>query len=124
MFVLLEWDWVEELMEDSSSATPDNQSVGSRQLSASNSTQQLLDDMSDSDSIPAITHTVLFKCIGTDKERRYQEVSRSMCLAAKKHGEGTNVLVKLEPEPNDRYDNKAVTFICKVDSGLQLEACL
>ena len=104
MFALWEWDWVEDLMEDSSSTTPDNLPVvedpssatpddlpiGSQQPSASNSPQQLLNDMSD---------------------WRYQE---ELCLAAKKRGEGTNVPLKLEPEPDNRYDNKAVTFMCRI----------
>ena len=39
-----------------------------------------------------------------------------MYLAAKKHDEGINVPVKLEPEPNNKYDNKAVAFMCQADS--------
>ena len=71
VFVLWEWNWVEDLMEDSSCATSENLSDwSSPQPPASNSPQALLDETSDSDddSIPAITHTVLFKCMGADKE--------------------------------------------------------
>ena len=77
------------------------------------------DDTSNEDNlvpaaVPAITHSVLFKCIGADKERNYQEV---LYTAAKKHGKGINVPVKLQPEPNNKYDSKAIAFMCQTDSG-------
>ena len=82
----------------------------------SNSPQPDLDDALDSDNdfIPAITHTVNFKCIGADKQRRYQDI---LYLAAKECGEGINVPVKIEPEPNNKFDNKAVAFMCQADCG-------
>ena len=120
--MLWEWDWVEDdIVDDSSSGTSNNLSArSSPELTTSDSPpptadDSLLDDTSDDDdSVPAITHTVLFKCIGADKEKIYQDV---LYMVAKKHGEGINVPVKLQPEPNNKYDNKAVAFMCRTDSG-------
>jgi len=120
-FVLWEWDWVEDdEVEDSISEASNVLSARSSpelisDYDAGHSPQALPDDTSeDDDAIPAITHSVLFKCIGADKERNYQEV---LCSAAQKHGKGINVPVKLQPEPNNKYDNKAIAFMCETDSG-------
>ena len=57
-FVLWNWIWVGD-----SSTTP---SVSSSTYS---SESPLDDSSSEDDAIPAITHTVIFKCIGVTKER-------------------------------------------------------
>ena len=45
------------------------------------------------DEIPAITHSLTFKCIGSTKEARYQEV---LALANLKIRKGETVQVKLK----------------------------
>ena len=54
------------------------------------------DDDDDTDnSIPSITHSVVFKCTGNLKEARYQEV---LALANKNRNEGFRVPVKIVKE--------------------------
>ena len=64
---------------------------------------------SDDDSVPAITHTVIYKCIGAHKEKHYQEI---LAIAGRKHENGIKVPVKLQPEPQNKYDNTAIAFVC------------
>ena len=69
----------------------------------------------DEDTIPEITHTVVFKCIGAHKERQYH---KTLALASQKLKDNSKVQVKLQPEPDNRYDAKAIAFMCKInDSG-------
>ena len=55
---------------------------------------------------------MIFKCIGAQKERHYQEV---LSLANRKIKEGINIPVKIEAEPYNQYDSKAIAFMCKLD---------
>lgn len=66
----------------------------------------------DSDTIPAVTHTVTFKCIGVMREHRYQEVLRR---AKDLHAMRIDVPVKISPEPENPKDSRAIAVICNVD---------
>ena len=76
-------------------------------ISYDSSTSSELDD-----SVPAITHSVIFKCIGAHKEIHYQEI---LAAANRKLEKGTKVPVKLDPEPQNKYDNRAIAFVCQID---------
>ena len=64
------------------------------------------------DDIPAITHSVVFKCIGCTKELRYQEL---LALASQKIKKGEAVPVKPEREPSNPYDCNAIAFMCQAE---------
>ena len=49
------------------------------------------DSSSKDDAIPAITHTVIFKCVGVTKEKRYQDTLK---YARKKLDDGIKLPVK------------------------------
>ena len=68
------------------------------------------DDEDEGYNIPEITHSVIFKCIGAHKEIEYQEM---LALASKNIDNGKNVSVKIKPEPDNPYVNRAVAFICQ-----------
>ncbi len=51
-------------------------------------------DSNDSDDIMQRTHTVVFKCIGTNKEESYQEV---LAKSNRRLRNGENVPVRLNP---------------------------
>ena len=116
MFVIWDWNWIDE---DSSTETPDNLSASNSLLpSASNSPPPSSDSNAsqsdDDDMIPAITQTMIFKYIGTHKEKRYQEI---LAIASKKHENGIKVPVKLLPEPGNKYDNKTIAFMCQINDS-------
>ena len=92
------WTWVDETSSDEESNG--NDSVAERSPDESNSD----DDDADS-SIPSITHSVIFKCIGNLKEARYQEV---LALANKKRNDGFRVPVKIVKELNNPVDARAM----------------
>ena len=60
--------------------------------------------------IPAITHSVVFKCIGSTKESSYQD---ALVLAKSKMRLGQSVPVRLKNEPNNPKDSRAIAFECK-----------
>lgn len=59
-----------------------------------------------------IEHKVTFKCIGCTKEQQYQQ---ALIHAAQLRREGNNVEVKVEPEPTNPFDAKAIQVKCKID---------
>ena len=65
---------------------------------------------SDDDSVPAITHTVIFKCIGVTKEKKYQDTLK---YAKQQLDNGIRLPLKLQPEPDNKYDSKAIAFMCQ-----------
>ena len=78
---------------------------------------------SDSDSettipsfLPTQTHTVTFKCMGSVHDPNSQEV---LCKISRIHRDGGDVAVRVEPEPKNQYDSKAIAFTCQVDGKWQ-----
>ena len=104
------WDW-SWIHEDSSDISTNVSSVEGSSESDESSADLESDDAAAS-SIPAITHSVIFKCIGNLKELHYQEV---LALANKKRKEGMNVPVKLEREPSNPVDARAIAITCNVN---------
>ena len=71
MFVM--WNW--QCLEDSDSEQDGVVSGDEpRDAAPSNSEESCNDEEAEDDNIPAITHTVVFKCIGCTKELCYQEL--------------------------------------------------
>lgn len=79
---------------------------------------------SDSDAFPAITHSVAFKCMGSVKELRYQEILSSV---ANKMKLGETVPAKIEKEASNPVDSRATAFMCKLhdhDEWERIEVCM
>ena len=57
-------------------------------------------------------HTVTFKCIGAVQDKNCQIVLRDVSEILR---QGRNVDLKLECEPSNPYDSKAIMFICKLE---------
>ncbi len=57
-----------------------------------------------------ITHSVIFKCIGANKDEKY------LCLASRNIKE---VQVKLTPEEDNPKNARAIAFTCKIDGEWQ-----
>ena len=64
---------------------------------------------SDEPDIPFVTHSVVFKCIGSTKESTYQDT-----LALEKLVVGEAVPVRFKKEPNNPMDSRAIAFECKL----------
>lgn len=71
-----------------------------------NSDQEQEDMMQDDENI---THLVTFKCIGTTKEPRYQEVLAESVL---KKRNGEEVQFRIQPEPRNVFDTRAIAIEC------------
>ena len=68
------------------------------------------------DPVPSIYHSLTFKCIGQLKEFRYQEL---LAIVSKKIKQGEVVPVKLQKEPENRYDAQAIAFMCKAETTFE-----
>lgn len=66
--------------------------------------------------LPAVTHTVTFKCIGAVREEKQQVALHEACLKLKRN---EHVEVKLQPEPTNCWDSKAIAFMCFVGDRWQ-----
>ena len=110
MFVIWRWTWIEgESSESEKSSDTDD----CRETDGATIATSTKPDSSDSDDdISAITHSVVFKCIGCLKEYRYQEI---LAIVAKKIRQGETVPVKLQKEPDNPVDSRAVAFMCKLN---------
>ena len=105
------WDWL-WMHEDSSDNSTDASSVGSGESDESSTNLDSDNDAAAEISIPVITHSVVFKCIGNLKELQYQEV---LALTNKKRKEGVHMPVKLEREPSNLVDARAIAIMCSVN---------
>ena len=107
VFVLWNWFWVENSSATLSVTSSPHRSPTPNDGSSSSS----------SDEIPTITHTVVFKCIGVTKEKKYQDTLKY----AKKRldDDGVKLPVKLQPEPGNKWDSKAIAFMCQDNLGWQ-----
>jgi len=107
VFVLWKWDWLEE--GDTYSDVESDCSEVDDVATDDNDTEVVDDD----EEIPAITHSVTFKCIGSTKELHYQE---PLALAKQKRNKGETVEVKLQKEKDNPVDANAIAFMCNADS--------
>ena len=57
------------------------------------------------------THTVTFKCMGTTKDIGHKETFRAAAASLR---EGSDVSVRLRPEPNNPVDANAIAFDCQM----------
>ncbi len=65
---------------------------------------------------PTVMHTVKFKCIGVTLDTSYQSVLRR---ARDIRSARVYVPVRLQPEPHNPVDAKAIAFVCEVDGKWQ-----
>lgn len=73
------------------------------------------EDNSQSDSefsLPTQTHTVTFKCVGSTHDSNAQNV---LFKASKLLRDQVEVPTKLQPEPTNQYDARAIAFMCCID---------
>ena len=59
---------------------------------------------------------MLFLNVLVHTKIEYQEI---LALASKNIDNGKNVSVKLKPEPDNPYDNRAVAFICQTEENAE-----
>ena len=62
--------------------------------------------------LPYITHTVIFKCIGSNQEESYQ---LALWKSKQLLKSGQQVPVELLPEPSNPKDSQAIAFVCLID---------
>ena len=109
VFVMWNWEEPNDTIESDgtdSDNNDDNFSDDPRQTVSNDSGDKQKDS-------PVTTHSVIFKCMGTMKGKRYQEL---LPLVALKTCSGETVPVRLQPEPNNPKDSNAIAFECHIGS--------
>ena len=109
VFVIYQWEWLTEVSSDEVITRDDlfdcsYSSASSRQLSPHPSHVV--------STTPDITHVIIFKCIGATRDKNQQEALEKAFCARENGG---SVAVKIESEPTNPYDSKAICFKCKVE---------
>ena len=95
--VLIIWKWTNVVCDKPSIEQEDESSI------EENSSPEDFDE-----------EMVTFKVIGNLRETSYQSILR---VVSERLHKNEDVPVKLVPEPNNPYDNKAFAFMCTVDGG-------
>ena len=99
MFVVWRWRWACNGIDYNTASSASTPSVMSSETSC----------FEEADS-PLLTHSVVFKCIGSTKEQIYQV---TLHLVKQKMNSGQTVPVRLMKEPNNPKDSRAIAFECK-----------
>ena len=105
VFVIYKWKWESGDGQEQSS---DNEDVDDPYPPSDEEDHQDVDDKFESS---LVTHSVIFKCVGTNKCQWSQEI---LAEAAKKLKNGHNVEVMLKKEPTNPKDSRAIAFHCKL----------
>ena len=108
VFVIWSWTWIDEDLSDVDGES-DTSICGSDVNSLESSLES--DEPPVDEKIPAITHSVIFKCIGSHKESQYKD---KLAVAKRKRNKGTEVPVRLRPELDNQVDSNGKAFVCKV----------
>lgn len=112
VFVIYDWKWTNETANEYGISSP---SLTSTPQSSPPLSPSLLPIASAPVStIPTITHIVTFKCIGAVRDEKQQ---RALQLAFEARRKGEVVDVKIEPEPKNPYDSRAIAFLCHVEGS-------
>ena len=110
VFVAYEWEW-SEYSEGAASSQASMTMSPASSPEKSDQSEPSDDTAADVCDIPEITHIVTFKCIGATRDVQQQYTLQD----AKKLITAGNVInVKLQPEPHNPYDCKAIAFVCSV----------
>ena len=117
VFIIWKWLWAEQEQEDVVSDCSEEKDsiivIPETPLTSEDDADMDTDnDGSVAEALQDTFHTVTFKCIDSTKEHNYQEVLASVALVRR---QGGNVAVRLEPEPTNPVDSKAIAFQCKVN---------
>lgn len=103
VFVIWKWTWKQEESE----CERDDDPIG---VDTDTSSEE--SEVHSSEDELQITHSVVFKCIGCTKEGRYQHI---LSMASKKIKQGQAVSVKLQKEPDNVKDSRAIAFVCNAN---------
>ncbi len=108
VFVIWKWTWENSPEQntfpsaDDSTATADEDDGSDQQWEEDEFTSTL------------ITHSVIFKCMGTTKSVRSQEVLSEAATKLKNH---ETIEVRLRKEPTNPKDSRAIAFDCSLRSN-------
>ena len=109
LFVLWNWVVLPEVVSVPDSLLVDDQSeiqyVSDSDLEDNNEDAE--EDTDAGTSSNDVLHSVVFKCIGSTKEHKYQELLAEMALK-KRRGEVADV--RIHPEPFNQYDSSAIAI--------------
>ena len=104
---LILWQWNDIDCEDESISND-----------LSNTTSLSTDsDFDREDYADNILSTATFKCIGVTRDSAYQVTLKAI---SKHIEEGIDVPVKLEPEPTNQFDSRAITFQCQLNGSWKI----
>ena len=117
VFIMWDWEWLEDTYTGSDSEASDKDESEHPVDTDDDEEEEEAEDH----GVPAITHSVVFKCIGATKELRYQEL---LALANRQMRNGQIVPVRLQKEPGNPVDSNAIAFICQADKDWERIGCV
>lgn len=115
--VVWKWEWAEDDDDDGEENNLDDPPATSDHVnhylhSSDEDSHDVSDTTPTAFSVPYLTHTVTFKCIGTTRDYKPQEVLAKVSQLLTRN---EKVPVIAEPEPTNQFDSRAICFKCLVD---------
>jgi len=109
VFVL--WKWC--LLTDSENSQVEDSDLDTELTNEKMDDEDNTSEEQSDDHASTAVYTITFKCVGTTKEQRYQDV---LARAAHEKRNGRDVKVKITPEPQNPFDAKTIAFELQVDN--------
>ena len=113
VFVIYEWEWKDGSMAVSG-AEDRHTEFSFSQLSSPSPSPSPSPPPLCVTSTPMVTHVIVFKCIGAVRDKEQQKALEQAYIARQS---GETVPVKIEPEPQNPYDSKAICFKCLINGS-------
>ena len=117
VFIVWDWEWSDSEPDSSES----EHEVVNTYCSTDGDINPFLQSESETESeaasgtaiVPAeLTHTIIFKCMGTNY---HPESQNALSKAAELIKKGHDVPIKLSKEPDNIYDSQAIAFQCQLE---------
>lgn len=114
VLVIWKWEWVvnPEKQQDSESCNSPQSDSFCEEVETGGEDEESEETSASSACTPSITHAIVFKCIGAVRDKMSQ---RTLRVVRDRIDKGYTVPVKLQPEPDNFWDPKAIAFMCNVD---------
>lgn len=114
IMIVWEFEWTTDESTTTESEDDDTHSSCEQYNSQLHSESETSDEaeLDNQPLLPSQTHTVTFKYIGCTHSN---EAQMTLSKVVKIMHDGGTVPVRIQPEPDNQYDSKAITFQCYVD---------
>ena len=108
IIVIWEWEWLTDSTGNSDNGSDEDEAQGHFNPYIQ-SEEEEEEDASASETTPSLMHFVMFKCMGSTYDLHAREALKK---ASRLLQEGDDVPVRAVPESGNKFNAKAIAFLC------------